>query len=220
MLILGVSPLLLAQNSMFYSSNKPNGGKATLASDNFTQGDEDPLSSSGKWHLDSVDFDLKVVSHTVVPSGVMGTGPLFSQYYIGGVTWPNDQFVQETINLQSTASEQDIGVTCRDNGMNTYYSAFADYSDGTFVGTLFLRKTVASVTTSLATMAETFINGQTIGISCQGTTIKAQLGGSTILTATDNAIASGNPGILMYSGQLATEANVTAWSGGACNGAC
>jgi lysophospholipase L1-like esterase len=111
-----------------------------------------------------------------------------------GISSPN-YYVEVVLTRVSVLAGDNVGIIGRaQTAANTLY--FARYNDTAGGWQLF--KTVAGSSTQLgSTIADTFSAGteKTLRLTMNGTTISVQVGGATIISVTDSAIASaGRPG--------------------------
>lgn len=133
--------------------------------------------------------------------------------WVGAGTFTNNQYAVlklTTINVGSTGY---IGVVVRASGdtdsARDYYEL--DHFDGSGTPLVELYRTVNGSVTLLDSRASPFVNGNTIELEAQGTTLRAMRNGQTLYTITDSMLTTGNPGAM-------NEPNLTLfgddWEGG------
>jgi hypothetical protein len=176
------------------------------AADNFQRADANPM--SGSWGIPTSVPQLQIISHNVA---VNATSQNSAEYY-NGATFGNDQFSQAVVVTLATSGQPGPGVVVRlsASAMTGYV---ARVQTGAGAG-IYLDKIVANVTTNLFTASgATFNAGDTLKITAIGTLISVYRNGVLVNSATDASIASGQPGIFIWSGSSAS-GTVTNWAGG------
>jgi hypothetical protein len=136
--------------------------------------------------------------------------------YDGGVSWPNDQWSNATLNTNvGNAANNGTGTTVRGSASAGTDSAYEAYCSTN--GTRYY-KAVAGSFTQLGSddTSVTWSAGNVCYLEIQGTTLLAKRGGSggTAATSTsgDSTFASGKPGIQF--GHGGTTCDIDDWSGG------
>lgn len=179
---------------------------AVLASDDFNRADG---SLGANWTLSTAigGASFTIFSNTATITADQDTG----EYY-NTVTWPADQYAEVVFSTAGTHGDlgTGMGVCCRlAADQQTYYRAVAStlgYEVAKFIDGAY---------TQLATSAgTTFANGDTLRFSVVGTTWTLYKNGAQVATGTDNAIASGNAGLVYSSSTTGDPPSVTSWAGG------
>lgn len=178
-----------------------------IATDNFNRANETPLSGGGNWSLSFGDNPWDLSGNVVVPRFLSQDCIM---HYTAG-TWPNDQYSKADLTVTATVGgDQGVGLTVRGTtAATTYYRAVADHAASSNVS---IAKMVAAVHTTLTSGTFTWTDGATWELRVQGTTLTFICNGTTVLTTTDSAIASGKPGIALSSN--VTAASIDNWEGG------
>lgn len=122
-------------------------------------------------------------------------------------TFSDDQYSQAVISER--ASGIYVAVSLRASGANTYYQASFDNGSGGFAG---LYKVVSGTATLLGSHGAAAVS-DLIRIEATGTTIVSKKNGTTLVTVTDSAIASGSAGFGFYS-TSGTAPRIDDWEGG------
>lgn len=122
----------------------------------------------------------------------------------------SDQYSE--ITIAGTAGAIAPTVRCSSAGGENGYEA---YFSGTFgsAGTMFFQKSVAGAVTNVSNVGVTVSVGDVIRIEAAGTTVTIYKNGTSILTAQDTSLTSGNPGIFTQSNPV-TKAQASLWAGG------
>lgn len=179
---------------------------ATLASDSFDRANSGNLGSN--WIANTGDFGI-------VSNQARATVDDSLSSYDGGVSWPNDQWSQATLNTNvGSAANNGTGTTVRGSGSAGTDSAYEVYCSS--AGTR-IYKAVAGAFTQLGSDgATTWTAGNVCYLEIQGNTIVCKKGGSGGTTAAstsgDTTFASGKPGIQF--GHGGTTCDINDWSGG------
>lgn len=157
-------------------------------SDDFNRADQTGLGAS--YTTMNTLTSIDIASNTASKPGA--GGPVFGNYY-SAITWPNDQYMQATVNV---VTDRIQAVILRSQpAANTYYACGADFTD--FDLNQRIWKVVAGTPTSIATNAVALANSDIVFCSCVGTTLTMYINGVQVATGTDSAIASGNGGLLL-----------------------
>jgi len=179
---------------------------ATLASDNFDRANNATLGAN--WIVNTGDFGI-------VSNQARATVDDSLSSYNGGVTWPNDQWSQATLNTAvGNAANNGTGTTVRGSASAGTDSAYEVYCSS--AGTR-LYKAVSGAFTQLGSDgATTWVAGNVCYLEIQGNAIVCKKGGSGGTTAASNSgdttFASGKPGIQF--GHGGTTCDINDWSGG------
>lgn len=181
---------------------------AVIATDNFNRANETPLSGGGNWSPSFADANWNLSSNVAVPTNVTTSDSVM--HYTAG-SWPNDHYSKGNLTVSGTGGgDQGVGLTVRGTtAATTYYRAVADHGATNNVG---ITKMVSGVYTNLALVTSSWTDGATWELDVQGTSLTFKRAGSTILTATDSAIVSGKPGIVLST--HVTSASLDNWEGG------
>lgn len=158
------------------------------ASDNFNRADSGTLGAN--WGAISTLSGFKIVSNQAVQAT---TGSNGGNRYTA-VTFGNDQFSQ--ITIAADPNNFNYGGPCirAASGAITYYGAgFDSFNSGNTRQRIW--KVVATTWTSLAASSSVNIaQNDVVYLQAVGNALTMKVNGSTVLTATDSAIASGQPG--------------------------
>jgi hypothetical protein len=141
-----------------------------------------------------------------LPSFDVGNAIFTGAGWTGGA----DGFSELTLVSAVADPSTVIGPTFRSSAVAlTYYGFWASTS-----GSQSLVKSVAGVVTTLASGTFTVAAGDVLRTEVSGTTVRAVVNGVVKLTATDAAIASGNPGFYGSEGSGSVGIVVDTWSAG------
>jgi hypothetical protein len=184
-----------------------------LDADTFSQADENPLSSSGKWTTAPGTSALKLVSHNVEAS-VATTGN-DNMMYRNNITWPNDQYSRVTINAVG-GNSRFAGPVVRQSGASLENGYVCQINGGGTNVFVYLFKVVAGVSTRLALINLPVASNDVFQADAIGTSIDCRQNGTIILTATDSDLTSGNAAMVisLLTGDTIANTRITAWSGG------
>jgi hypothetical protein len=194
---------------------------ATLATDNFTRADENPLSGGGNWSaLAGTWTSMEVLSNVAVSSMASSCSAAF----YSGRTWPANQWSQETWSSLSTngsvAAYALVMVRAGTDGVtNSGYLLTAGMPLGTDQN-WYLQKVGSgggAGTLAMKDMTATPLAvGDTLYLEIQGSTLVAKRNGVVVsgLTATDSTFTTGAPGIGVCAATSISESAMSAWAGG------
>jgi hypothetical protein len=175
------------------------------ASDNFDRADSSTLGANWTEPTTGTSNSFAIVSNQAQTPASTGTGALWS-----ATTFTATQFSKVTfVNIASTYQM----VTVRHaSGVETYYAGGRNSSD--FVDSKYhIWKVVSGTNTSLAvTASQVAAAGDVVELDVSGTNLTLIVNGITILTVSDSAIASGQPG--MVARHSAALVVFDDWSGG------
>lgn len=159
------------------------------ASDNFVRANENPLSDGGNWLIESFGTGLQIANSGLAQCSVFN-GTTCYNYFNGGISWPNDQYSQVQIAENAVKTNTYGGVLLRvaPASTNFYGAEIGNNSTNIF-------KIVVGVFTQMAVTSYTWSANDTIYLQVEGTNLTNNINGVQKLTATDNQIASGFPGI-------------------------
>lgn len=179
---------------------------ATLASDSFDRANSGTLGSN--WIANTGDFGI-------VSNQARATVDDSLSSYDGGVTWPNDQWSQATLNTAvGNAANNGTGTTVRGSASAGTDSAYEVYCSS--AGTRFYKSVSGAFTQLGSDGATTWTAGNICYLEIQGTALVCKKGGSGGTTAGstsgDTTFASGKPGIQF--GHGGTTCDINDWSGG------
>jgi len=180
-----------------------------LASDNFNRTNANPI--GGVWTTTTSEAAFQLTSNTAAAasvssdSGCRWTGP----------TFPNDQWVQARITVNSTTNGTGMGIVARcASGARTYYRATFNHKATLNVQ---LEKFVAGTFTQLWTRTATFTDGDLCRLECRGTTLRVLINGVPQgADQTDSAVTAGNPGMCQSS--IITSGSIDEWCAGSFDG--
>lgn len=203
---------------------------ATSASDSFSQANENPLSSGGKWTNNTGEtgggsiFPLQVVSHTVEGTGTSFT---FGSAYYNAVSWSANQWSSAAAGtLNSTGGTNYIFPSVRISGTNNpaFYAALfqspATAENSAY--TILIRYNGGGATfyeVLVGTFGAGFVptSGDTLTIVIVGTLIQLFYNGNFIAAAFDTTLSTGSAGIGVFNEGGVAFATISAWSGGSAN---
>lgn len=176
-----------------------------LATDNFNRADVNPI--GGNWTTVTSEGAFKIVSNAVQPASLSAD----STAYYNAVTWPNDQYAQVKVTVNETTAGNGLGPCVRASASaNTFYRVVADHAGS---GNIELSKFIAGSYTQIWGRTATFVNGDTLRLEVQGTTLRVYINGVQVgADATDSSIASGNAGLAYSSNTVSVSGDD--WEGG------
>ena len=187
-----------------FNSAAPTGIAASPAFDSFSRANN-PVLAAG-WN------DIGVPNHrcnstgglTIVSNSATSASGLAGCIFIAQQS-NADQFSKATVNTID-ASGLDVVVRSTQTSVLTYYDYFCSSSGGRI-----LRKRVAGAFTTLASTVSNCSVGDVMELDAIGTNLYAYYNGAIDLSASDSAVTTGFPGILV--GAPTTD-SFTNWSGG------
>lgn len=161
------------------------------ATDDFNRADNTSLGAN--WTTVSTGgFDatgFQIVSNAAQPEQLTGDD---LELYTGS-TFADDQYAQAKVTVTSTGSNAGLGVVVRGATNGSCYRAVVSKAASNNVS---LFKFVAGAGTNLGNRTTTWVDGDTLRIEVQGTTITLYQNGVALgATFSDSALASGAPGI-------------------------
>ncbi|HEX4830198.1 MAG TPA: hypothetical protein VH478_03785 [Trebonia sp.] len=126
-------------------------------------------------------------------------------------TFTSDQFAQVTLSGTQLTGSQWAGpmVRAQGNGGDSGYVAIYFWNNGSPELMLFLREDGGWDQLGPTVSTSPLAAGAILGVSATGTTITVQLNGTTKITATDDTLAGGAPGIMTNAA-----AHAAAWAAG------
>lgn len=138
----------------------------------------------------------------------------------GAGTFANDQYAKATVGaLSHQTSAYRCGVVARcsaDTDVNADFYAYNLYADGNGTYTTVLFKMVNGVSTMLNSASVAWVDGDTIEIEVEGTTVRGLKNGVVMVTAAGQTdLTTGKPGLLVAGDSILP--NLDDWEGG--NGA-
>lgn len=177
-----------------------------LATDNFNRADANPI--GGNWTTANNHNAMQIVSNTCQPSSLL----VDCGAYYNAITWPDDQYAQVKVTVNSTGTGVGIGLFCRQAAAaNTCYRLVASHAASNNIE---LGKFVTGTFTGIWTRTQAFTDGDILRLEVQGTTLRAYFNGAQIgADTTDSSIASGNAGIA-YSSATSATTLLDDWEGG------
>jgi hypothetical protein len=171
-----------------------------IGSDNFNRAN----GSLGSGWTDMTDGPLAVSSQAVA-----GTKSAISGDIRTGENYPNDQYSQVTVTSAALTGTQWIGPVVRaQNGGQNLYAGLYEWNGGSPL--LVLSKRISGTWTQLGSYSSgAFSTGTQLTLTAIGNTLALADNGTPLVTASDNSLTSGAPGIIANG--LATADN---WVGG------
>jgi hypothetical protein len=188
-------------------SGNPSLNFNVLASDNFTRANANPI--GGNWSPLVAGQTAQLLSNAVT-SATAGTE---GDSYWNALSWPNDQWSQVTVGLNTSGSFVGVNVRMNTSGVKTTYRFIIEGATGSS-GTYLLHKAISGTFTTLATGTLTVNVGDTLTLAVVGTQLSCYWNGLLINTVVDSSISSGAAGFEVDAVTSVTNANLTAWSGG------
>jgi len=184
-----------------------------VASDNFSRSNSSTLGPSWTPLLGTNDDSLQIVGGQVQSAAI--SPAIGKELYYGGSTWGADQYSEAQI--VSAAGNGYAGPTVRMTSNDTYYACVVS---NTGAGNAAVSIVVdvggnSAVVTSSSTA--TVNQGDTVRCSIQGNqlTMTDETTSSTLLSATDESIISGYPGLIDDAGTgNVTNYTLANWAGG------
>ncbi len=179
---------------------------AILATDTFDRADSTDLGAV--WDVVPGLTNCQIVGNRV-RSGVANTDDIESY---NGVTWPDDQYAQLTVAVL-TGTDLQVGTAVRCS--TTVASAYFGFAHTDTGGAMHyqLWRVVSGTFTLLGTDPTDPVVGDVVRTEAEGTTIRLQRNGTTLMQVTDTNLASGRAGVAFYAAVLAN-AEGDAWEGG------
>jgi hypothetical protein len=150
--------------------------------------------------------------------GLAGGANFQTARWVGAGTFTADQYAKGTVNgLTYQSNYYRVGVTVRDSGdvdagADCYFvQVFADGPGPNY--TTLVGKIVNGTVTTLDSTSRPWVNGDTVELEAEGSTLRALRNGSVFFTTTDTSIATGKPGITV-AGDNALTFSIDNWEGG------
>jgi hypothetical protein len=184
--------------------------------DTFSQADENPLSSGGKWAsvtTSGVMVPAKLVSHAVQSTNP-GGGTNHAQAWYTGASFPTDQYAEITVGADAASSFISVGVRGI-NGVDTsYHAAIGGPLSTTTVIYLVLRQAGAQ-TVLAGPMTVTGAVGDVYRVAALGSTISVYQNGVLVASVVDTTLTSGIPSIFVQPpSALPANATITKFAAG------
>jgi hypothetical protein len=183
-----------------------------VASDNFNRADE--TLGSPNWQQISSFGNVVVRSNKVIGTNAFGD-PLAAGWIAN--TFSDDQYAEVTVDPTEVLFADNTlgGVGCRWNGVNdpnhSLYEAIWIYPTAP---ELRINKVVNGTRTILASMSYSPSAPFTLALECVGSNLTLLVNGTTQLTATDTALASGRAAIVTRSDSGLPRPTLDDWSAG------
>jgi len=185
----------------------------TTYSDNFQRANENPLKSPWVWFGGNFQLSNDVIEPQY--GATSGYGGAY-MYYGPSAT---DQFSQVTV--KAVVGNSFVGAAVRMTsygGGNAWYEFHADGPLGS-QGYVILEKYEPTGGVYLNYTLATVNPGDVLKITAVGNVLTGYVNGVQIVQATDSDLPSGWFGATAYAGNLATDAEISAWSGGSLSSA-
>ena len=179
---------------------------------------DNPLPINDEFNRASLGSDWQATSNSTLPviSGnrlrVGVAGSTHNAFY-NAATFPADQQAQVTLTTWSGSFEANAGILLRGSG-STYYLARA--ARNVAAHTTQIAKTVNGTFSSiLIDTSVTWVAGDVLLARVIGTTISIYRNGVLVISASDSAIATGKPGVVMLlqSGSGVGDVELDSWTG-------
>jgi len=177
-------------------------------SDNFQRANENPLKSP--WVYFGGNFQLS--GHLIEPQFGASNGYGGAYMYYGPVV--GDQFAQvtvKTINASSYAGPA-VRMTTFKGGAAWYQFQFGGPLGSE--GYVYLEKYLSTGGSYLQYALATVNSGDVLKLTAVGNVLTCYLNGTQVLQAMDSDLTSGWFGASAYAGNVASDAQISAWSGG------
>jgi hypothetical protein len=184
-----------------------------VASDNFNRADE--TLGSPNWQQIAPGWGDVVVRSNKV-RGTNAAGEYLAAAWIAN-TLGNDQYAEVTVDATGIGWNTGTlgGVGCRWNGVNEpNHSLYEAIWINTATPELRITKVVNGTRTVLASTAYSPSAPFTLALECEGSTLRLLVNGTTQLTATDTALASGKAAIVARSDSGSPLPTLDDWSAG------
>ena len=173
---------------------------ALPATDNFTAANGTALTTySANWTLNNGNFAIN--TNAVYPN----SGSTENGAHWNADTFNNDQYSQGDLISEALGRAIGVAVRCHASAA-TFYGWYNDTAGS------YLFKMVAGVWTQLGADQASWAVNDIPRIEAEGTTIRGLVNGSTVITQTDSAIASGSAGLSGY--HAASSVRLDNWEGG------
>ena len=187
---------------------------AQLAQDIFTRGSYPTnLGGGDGWTKCTGDNFLQVVSNGVLESSVVSATSNSSAIWTG-LVWPNDQYSEVTFGTVPVGSAVLALFVRADGAVRASTNRYEVDINSTSPTNVNLYSIVAGTATNIGTATVVFANGDVVRLTANGTTISVTVNGVVKITATSSTIASGSPGIALYSPVNLTSCTINYWRGG------
>jgi hypothetical protein len=183
----------------------------TLASDNFTRANSNPIGGNWSQRFVGSGYAPAQLLSDAAAGAIAGDN---CDSYWNNTNWSSNQWTQVTVGSCSNSSY--IGFVLR-GGANQYINtAYRFYWNGNLgsAGVWTLAKVVNGSNTSLATGSLTLNVGDVLTGAIIGTTIMVYWNGLLLDVITDSSIVFGSPGFLIVPATNVSDVSITAWSGG------
>ena len=186
-----------------------------IVSDSFNRADSNTLGAN--WIGLSSDGIHTRMPEIVSNQCANGSQNLLDSYGVyTGAAWTggNDQYAECTPIACQNSNSVGVGVRMPTSSLGAMTGYFAEALAVGSSATHQLTKRVAGTTTSLGTWVGTIASTDVLRVEANGTTINFKVNGTTQITATDNAIASGNPGVICQEDSAAGQEILDNWAAG------
>jgi hypothetical protein len=176
-----------------------------LASDNFTRADSNPI--SGSWTSTGAISQMQIVSNQA-ECGTTDVSHINASVSTA-VSWPNDGYSEITIATFTSATHS-VNPLYRVASANGYSIVCSPGANASQIQRFVAGQGAASIGSNF-----TVVSGNVVRLTCSGTTISAQVNGSTVASGTDSNYASGSAGIGGYSPDASFNLDtISLWAGG------
>lgn len=164
---------------------------STLATDNFNRADG---GLGASWTT------FAGVAPAISSNQCIASGTSKGLAYYNGVTWPANQWSQVIVN---SSGGNDGGPKVRASGTDCYYVQ-------QFGGTLEVQRYNNNAPVTIATVGGSLLSaGGTLYLEAVGNALVVKVNGTTVISTTDNTIASGNAGVYCDNNSILDD-----WAGG------
>lgn len=180
----------------------------TLSSDTFTRANANPI--GGNWSPQVTGHTAQIVSNVAQSSTVAVPG----DSYWNASSWANDQWVQVTVNNETSGSFLGASARLNTSGIATGYRALLSGGTGSSAN-LIIQREIAGTGTNILTLSGFTVSvGDTIMIATIGSSIMMYWQGNLIGIETDSNIASGSAGFEIEGVTSTSNSGINAWAAG------
>jgi hypothetical protein len=183
--------------------------------DTFSQANENPLSSGGKWTSATTAGSIvpaQLISNTVQTTNV-GAGGNHAQAWYTGASFPNNQYAEITASADPASGFISVGVRGTSGVDTSYHAAIGGPLNGTTTIYIVLRQ--AGVQTVLVgPMVVTGAVGDVYRLAALGSTISVYQNGVLVGSIVDTTLTTGIPSLFVQAVTTAASATITKFAAG------
>ncbi len=181
----------------------------TVYTDSFQRANENPLAAPWTWF----GGNFQLLNNLIQPQFGAGNGYGGAYMYYG--PYSTDQFSQVTV--QSVVGESFVGAAVRMTNYNGGSAWYEFHTGGPLGGQgyIYLEKYISTVGGSYLSYTLATVNqGDVLKLTAIGSVLTCYINGVQVMQATDSTLPAGWFGASAYAGNLATDAQISSWSGG------